>query len=84
MADPNARLRAVIAALEKVHEHVSNLADDEDVDAATYNRWIAMLDGVVEGNWKSLALPEGELPAHELLMHTDAAIAFLENHLDEA
>ncbi|MEQ1718494.1 MAG: hypothetical protein ABL907_21335 [Hyphomicrobium sp.] len=80
MAASHPRLNAVIAALEKVHDHVSNLADDDDVDITTYNRWIGMLDGVVEGNWKSLALEGDVLPASEMLMHVDAAIAFLEGH----
>lgn len=80
MSAPYPRLNAVIAALEKVHEHVSNLADDEDVEISTYNRWIGMLDGVVDGNWKSLALEGDVLPACEMLMHVDAAIAFLQAH----
>jgi hypothetical protein len=80
MTAPDARLNAVIAALTKVREHVENLPDDEDVDVNAYNRWIGMLDGVVEGKWQSLAIDAGVLPAAELLMHLDAAIAFLEGH----
>ena len=78
MAANTARLNAVIAALEKVREHVDNLADDVEVDITTYNRWIGMLDGVVEGSWKNLMLEGDVIPATEMLMHTDAAIAFLE------
>jgi hypothetical protein len=31
---------------------------DADVDTSTYNRWIGMLDGVIEGNWKGLMLDD--------------------------
>ena len=74
------RLNAVIAALEKVRDHVEGLSETEDVAISTYNRWIAMLDGVVEGNWQNLVLDGDVLPAGEIVMHTEAAIAFLEAH----
>lgn len=81
MSNPGARLNAVIAALEKVREHIADIADDEaDIEAATYNRWIAMLEGVVEGNWKSLELEDDEYVASDMRMHVDAAIAFLSAH----
>ena len=80
MPDSSQRLNAVIAALEKVRDHIENLNDDPDVDVSAYNRWIGMLDGIVEGNWKNLVLEGGVLPASEILMHTEAAIAFLEEH----
>jgi hypothetical protein len=80
MANGNQRLGAVIAALEKVSEHVSGMDDAAEVDTATYNRWVGMLDGVVEGNWKSLSLPDNVITASEMLMHVDAAIAFLQEH----
>ncbi len=80
MSNGQQRIGAVIAALEKVREHVAALDDDAQLDVATYNRWIGMLDGVVEGNWKSLMLDDAMMAAHELLMHIDAAIAFLEEH----
>lgn len=80
MTDPHPRLTAVIAALEKVREHLADLGDDDAVNVSTYNRWIGMLDGVVEGNWKSLALDGDTIPASEMLMHVDAAVAFLESH----
>ncbi|NOU06946.1 MAG: hypothetical protein HOO99_12270 [Hyphomicrobiaceae bacterium] len=77
----SARLNAVIAALQKVREHIKDLGDDEgDIEAATYNRWISMLEGVVEGNWKSLELDDVEYVPSIMLMHVDAAIAFLEAH----
>lgn len=80
MANANARITAVIAALEKVAEHLRNLDENEDVEIATYNRWVGMLDGVVEGNWKSLALDGDFIPASEMVMHVEAAIAFLKAH----
>lgn len=80
MSTSDARLNAVIAALQKVRDYVDELAPDEDVDISAYNRWIGMLDGVVEGNWKTLSLEGDTLPASEMLMHADAAIAFLEAH----
>ena len=80
MSNGQQRIGAVIAALEKVREHVAALDDDAQLDVATYNRWIGMLDGVVEGNWKSLTLDDAMMAAHELLMHIDAAIDFLEEH----
>ena len=80
MTAPHPRLAAVIAALEKVREHVDELDATDDVPVSTYNRWIGMLDGVVEGNWKSLALDGDTIPASEMLMHVDAAVAFLEGH----
>lgn len=83
MAASHPRLNAVIAALDKVHDHISDLDGNDEVDITTYNRWIGMLDGVVEGNWKSLALEGDVLPASELLMHVAAAIAFLEGHREE-
>ena len=82
MLDASQRLNAVIAALEKVREHVDALDVADEVDVATYNRWIGMLDGVVDGNWKSLALEDDVLPAGAMLMHIDAAIAFLAGHRD--
>lgn len=82
MSSSEARLNAVIAALEKVSDHVNALEEDVEVDSATYNRWIEMLDGVVEGNWKALMLTTEAIPAHEMQMHVDAAIAFLEAHRD--
>ena len=80
MTNGSPRMSAVIAALEKVREHVEEMSDegDADVDTSTYNRWIGMLEGVVEGNWKGLMLDDTTLPPSELLMHVDAAIAFLE------
>lgn len=82
MDAPDKRLTAVIAALEALRDHIHDLDDDDPVDAGAYNRWIAMLEGVVEGNWKSLQLDEGTLPASECLMTIDAAIAFLTVHQD--
>ena len=84
MADGNQRLNAVIAALDQVRSHVEDLDETEDVSVSTYNRWIAMLDGVVDGDWKSLLLQGDTLPASEMLMHTDAAIAFLTAHQQSA
>jgi hypothetical protein len=80
MSSSDARLNAVIAALEKVRLHLEDLDDHDEIDTATYNRWIGMLDRVVEGNWKSLALADELIPVSEMLMHVDAAIAFLEAH----
>ena len=80
MPDNSQRINAVIAALEKIRDHLEKLDDDEQVDAATYNRWIGMLDGVVDGNWQNLALADEPFAASEVLMHTEAAIAFLEAH----
>jgi hypothetical protein len=80
MANENQRIGAFIAALEKVREYVAGLDDNDEVDTATYNRWMGMLDGVVEGNWKSLSLPDDIITAAEMAMHIDAAIAFLEQH----
>jgi hypothetical protein len=80
MANGNPRINAVIAALEKIREHVDTMPEDSELDAETYNRWIGMLDGVVDGNWKSLALTDGVLTASEMLMHVDAAVAFLSAH----
>jgi hypothetical protein len=77
MSSSDARLNAVVAALVAVREHIEDIGDD-DVSVSTYNRWVGMLDGVVEGNWKSLSLEGDAMPASELLMHVDAAIAFLE------
>jgi hypothetical protein len=81
MADTGARLNAVIAALEKVREHIDGLDVTEPVELAVYNRWIAMLEGVVEGNWKALLLAgDDDITAGEMLMHVDAAVAFLDEH----
>lgn len=78
MSSPAARLNAVIAALEKVRDHICEIDETEAVPASSYNRWVGMLEGVVEGDWKSLKLEAGSMPASQLLMHVDAAIAFLE------
>lgn len=84
MANGAQRIGAVIAALEKVRDHVEDMNDDDpDVDTGTYNRWIGMLDGVVEGNWKGLMLADTTLAPSEMLMHVDAAIAFLEAERQE-
>lgn len=82
MSSSEARLDAVIAALERVSEHVGSLEEDIEVECSTYNRWIEMLDGVVEGNWKSLMLKTEVEPARDMQMHVEAAIAFLEAHRD--
>lgn len=79
MSSNDARLNAVIAALEKVSDHVNTLSEDVELDASIYNRWISMLDGVVEGNWKSMLLSdEDTVMAHDMQLHVGAAIAFLE------
>lgn len=78
MSSNDARLGAVIAALDKVHDHIITLAEDVEVDCATYNRWIAMLEGVVDGNWKSMMLDDQFVTSQEMAMHVEAAIAFLE------
>lgn len=80
MAGADQRLSAVIAALEKVREHIDGMPIDDGVDPSAYNRWIGMLDGVVDGNWQSLKLADDALEAGEYLMHLDAAIAFLKPH----
>jgi hypothetical protein len=80
MSTSDARLNAVIAALEKVRLHVDNMDGTDEFDTATYNRWVGMLEGVCDGNWKSLTLPEEMISASEMLMHVDAAVAFLEAH----
>lgn len=82
MSSSDARLNAVIAALEKVQEHLEDLDGTDDVSVSIYNRWIGMLEGVVDGNWKSLSLDGDLLPASEMMMHVDAAIAFLDQHRD--
>lgn len=80
-ADADVRLNAVIAALEKVRDHIKDIGDEEqDIDAATYNRWIALLDGVIEGDCSLLTLEDTEYVASEMRMHVDAAIAFLTAH----
>lgn len=78
MSSNDARLNAVIAALEKVSDHINTLSEDVEVDCAAYNRWIAMLEGVVDGNWKSMMLDDQLVTSQEMLMHVEAAIAFLE------
>lgn len=81
MSSSDARLNAVIAALEKVREHIADISDDEaDIEAAAYNRCISMLEGVVEGDWKCLELEDDEYVASAMRMHVDAAIAFLSAH----
>ena len=81
MADTSARLNAVVAALEKVRQHVDDLDVSDIVEHTVYNRWIAMLEGVVDGNWNALLLPgDQNITAGEMLMHVDAAIAFLDAH----
>jgi hypothetical protein len=65
-----------------VGEHIDELALDEEVDAAACNGWIAMLDGVVDGNWKSLMLEDTTITASDMLMHIDAGLAFLSAHRD--
>jgi hypothetical protein len=80
MPNNGQRLTAVIAALEEVRGHVDGFDTEADMDTSAYNRWVGMLDGVVEGNWQSLKLPDGTLEAGEYLMHIDAAIAFLKAH----
>lgn len=83
MSSNDARLNAVIAALEKVSDHVNTLSEDVELDASVYNRWISMLDGVVDGNWKSMLLDDTELvSSQDMIMHVEAAIAFLEQHRD--
>ena len=76
----NARLNAVIAALEKIGEHLGEGDETEDIPVSTYNRWIAMLEGFVEGDWKLMALDGDTILASQMIMHVDAAIAFLEQH----
>lgn len=84
MATSLARLNAVIAALEKIQAHLSGLDRMQDVETTTYNRWIGMLDGVVDGNWKNLSLePDTTITVEEMMMHVDAAVAFLEAHGDD-
>lgn len=84
MATSLARLNAVIAALEKIQAHLSGLDRMQDVETTTYNRWIGMLDGVVDGNWKNLSLePDTTITVEEMMMHVDAAIAFLTAHGDD-
>lgn len=78
MSSNDARLNAVIAALEKVSDHVNAHSEDVEVDASAYNRWILMLEGVVDGNWKSMLLEDQLVTAQEMLMNVEAAIAFLE------
>ncbi len=81
MADTSARLNAVVAALEKVRSHIEELDASDSLELTVYNRWIAMLEGVVDGNWNALLLPgEDDITAGEMLMHVDAAIAFLDAH----
>ncbi len=81
MADTSARLNAVVAALEKVRSHIEDLDASDPVEHTVYNRWIAMLEGVVDGNWNALLLPgDNDITAGEMLMHVDAAIAFLDAH----
>ncbi len=80
MVDASNRVSAVIAALTKIREHVTALDDATDVSTSAYNRWIGMLDGSADSDWKSLELDDDEILAGEYLMHLDAAIAFLEVH----
>jgi hypothetical protein len=80
MSTSDARLNAVIAALEKVREHLEGMDGGDDVNTATYNRWIGMLDGVVEGKWEDLKLPDEFIEVSEMQMHLDAALAFLQAH----
>ncbi len=83
MGNGNQRITAVIAALQKVREHINELDQNDLVNTITYNRWIGMLDGIVEGNWKAMTLDEGDILASEMLMHIDAAIAFLESDIED-
>lgn len=76
------KLDAVIAALTAVRDHVGALGG-EDVEVAGYNRWIGLLNGVVQSDWDSLVLDggaSGTVPAAEMLMNIEAAIAFLEDY----
>ncbi len=76
-----ARVEAVIAALEKVREHVDEYPVEEDLEPSAYNRWISMLDGAIDADSKTLLLEDTSITAGEYLMHLDAAIAFLKELL---
>lgn len=78
---PAKRLKSVLSALEAQRPHIEAL-DDDDADIGNYNRWIALLDGVVAGNWQSLLIDDTMISAREYLMHLDAAIAFLKAEID--
>ena len=78
------KIDAVIAALGSVRDHMRAL-EGEDVEVASYNGWIARLNDLVEGDWDALILDGGEdgaVPAEDMLMNIEAAIAFLEDYRD--
>lgn len=82
MNHEKARLEAVIGALKDVRAHMLEL-DGEHITVADYNRWVERLNTLVEGDWDALVLDggeEGTVPAEDMLMNIDAAIAFLEDH----
>lgn len=82
MQKPGHKLDSVIEALASVRQHVANL-EGETVPAEHYNRSIAMLNALVEGDWDALVLEadaDGTVPAADMIMNLDAAIAFLEEY----
>lgn len=79
-----ARLEAILGALRNVREHVGAFEGD-DVTVGDYNRWIAQLGKVVDGDWDELILDgddDGTVPASDMIMNIDVAIAFLEEYRD--
>ncbi len=72
-----ARVQAVLAALEKVREHVDEYSAEEELEPSAYNRWIGMLNGAIGPDSKALLLEDVPITAGEYLLHLDAVIAFL-------
>ena len=77
MPDDKTRIRAVLAALKKVHERAED-GDDDQFDTSLFNRWIDMLNGAMDTDCSGLSLKGETALRADFLMTVEAAIAFLD------
>ena len=78
MAEDARRIRAVAAALRAIRDRVDEAEHIEEWDTESFDNWIGMLRGAVEGELEHLIIQEEEFPRDDFLLHLDAAIGFLE------
>ncbi len=72
------RIRAVAAALRAIRDRVDDAEHIDEWDTESFDNWIGMLGGAVEGEVEHLLIQEEEFPREDFLMHLEAAISFLE------
>jgi hypothetical protein len=77
MVSDDRRLRAFLAALRKIREHVEDRPED-DWKPTLYNGWIDKLQSDTSEDFSKLRLPDKEIWGLDFLVALDSCIAFIE------